>query len=296
MATQDIGFEEMVLAAAATALEEQGIPVEPFRTETGYGLQDEEAGSVLHLDNVTRSAARAGREWRETVLAWIGQYTAARAERLHEPTPDELRASIRTRLILENEDRTYARPFAHDLVVALAIDGATTVQTHSDQSLAKSPIDVAELYRLGQANTDAEPIDDIFQVDGDVYAISGESFFIASKVANFPALLNTIGPAPLGVAFCPLNRSLVLYTTIAGTGADGLGPVMGLAQRVDALATDGEFDHPGGLLSDTTFYWAPDGRVEYLARQSMLLDGEPTITVSPGSAFSEFVMTQESGD
>lgn len=213
-----------------------------------------------------------------------------RAEILREPTQGELRASIRTRLVLPDDDRTYARKFTDNLVVALAVDGATSVQMHTDKSLVKSSIDIDELYQLGQANTDAEPIDEVFDLDGDVHGITGDSFFIASKVANFPALLDTIGPAPLGVAFAPLNRSLVLYTIIKGSGIEWMGQVMALAQQVDSLVKDDEFEHPGGLLSDTTFYWAPDGRVEYLARQSMLVDDEPTIAVLPGPAFAEFVM------
>ncbi|QXT63409.1 hypothetical protein [Tessaracoccus palaemonis] len=290
MQADEMGFEEVVLAVAGAALEQNGVAVQPFRTETGYGLRDEEAGGDLDLDNVTLSAREAGPDWREVVDGWVGQYLLARAERLHEPTEAELRSSIRTRLTVADEARSYAREFASDLYVALAIDGATSVRMLTDASLAKSPIDIDELYRLGQANTDAEPVDEVFQLDDGVNGIAGDSFFIASKVSNFPALLDIIGPAPLGAAFAPVNRSLVLYTVIADSETGWMGPVMSLAQQVSGLVNDEEFDHPGGLLTGTTFYWAPDGRVEYLARQSMLLEGEPTITILPGPAFSDFVM------
>ena len=291
MQGQEMSFEEMVLAVAGAALEQNGIAVQPFRTESGYGLRDEEAGGDLYFDNVTLSARGAGPDWREVVNGWVGQYLSARAERLHEPTEAELRSSIRTRITVADEGRIYAREFAPGLYIALAIDGATSVQMHTDASLAKSPIDIDELYRLGQANTDAEAVDEVFQVDDDVNGIAGDSFFIASKVANFAALLDIIGPAPLGVAFAPLNRSLVLYTVIRGSETEWMGPVMSLAQQVSALVNNDEFDHPGGLLTDTTFYWAPDGRVEYLARQSMRVDGEPTITILPGPAFTDVVMS-----
>lgn len=293
MPTEDVSFEQMVLGVAGSTIEQHGITVEAFDTPTGFGLRDTGSGIDLYLDNVTESAKRAGAEWRDVVTGWVGQYLVMRAENLREPSEDELRASIRTRLVRPDEVRTYAREFVDGLVVALAVDGATSVQLHTDKSLTKSPVAVDELYRLGQANTDAEPVEEVFQIEDDIYGITGDSFFIASKAANFPALLGTIGPAPLGVAFAPLNRSLVLYTIIKGAGAEWMGPVMALAQRVDSLVKDDEFEHPGGLLSDTIFYWAPDGRVEYLARQSMLVDGEPTITVLPGPAFAEYLMNAQ---
>lgn len=203
MQVQETNFEEMVLAVVGAALEQNGIAVQPFRTESGYGLHDEEAGADLYLDNVTFYARSAGPDWREVVNGWVAQYLLARSETFSEPTEAELRSSIRTRITVADEGRTYAREFASGLYIALAIDGVTSVQLLSDASVAKSLIDIDELYRLGQANTDAEAVDEVFQLDDDVNGITGESFFIASKVANFPALLDIIGPAPHGVAFAP---------------------------------------------------------------------------------------------
>ena len=290
--TAQMGFEEMVLAVAGAALEEAGIAVEPFRTETGFGLLDAEAGAQLSLDNVTAAARAAGPQWRETVQAWVGQFLIARAELQREPNDDELLARLRTRLLRPAEDQSYAREFADGLVVALATDGAATVQNHTDQSVMsladRVSMSIDDLFAIGQANTDAEPVDEVSEIEGDVRLLTGESFFIAAKVANFPALLDLIGPAPHGVAFAPLNRHLVLYTVLPGT-VSSVGQVMALANCVAGVLEDDEFDHPGGLLTDTTYYWAPDGRVEYLARLSMLIDDKPTITVLPGPAFGEYV-------
>ncbi|ORU99329.1 hypothetical protein AWC04_17005 [Mycolicibacterium fallax] len=44
------------------------------------------------------------------------------------------------------------------------------------------------LYQAGQRNTDAEPMS-LQRLDHGVVAVTGESYFIASKALNIPALI-----------------------------------------------------------------------------------------------------------
>jgi hypothetical protein len=80
----------------------------------------------------------------------------------------------------------------------LCLDTPTAVLTLSAESLPKLPLSVEELYRQGQTNTDAELFVEHFEVDEVDHGLEGDSFFIASKAANFEALVpSVIGPAPL---------------------------------------------------------------------------------------------------
>ena len=60
MTSQEVGFEEMVLAVVGKTIEQEGITVEVFQTDTGYGLHDTASRIDIYLDNVTESARRAG--------------------------------------------------------------------------------------------------------------------------------------------------------------------------------------------------------------------------------------------
>jgi len=139
----------------------------------------------------------------------------------------------------------------------------------------------------------ARPYPDRAHIDGDIYALVGDSLFVASRVVNFETLIELIGPAPHGVALAPVNRQIVLYTVISPR-LNSLVQAMELASAVTSIVAEDELD--GGILSDTVLYWAPDGRVEYLARLSMLVDDEPTITVLPGPAFCEYTGIEMAGD
>jgi hypothetical protein len=158
----------------------------------------------------------------------------------------------------------------------------------SARSLPKLPLSVGELYRQGQTNTDAEPFAEHFEVDEVVHGLEGESFFISSKASNFDALVpSVIGPAPSGVIFAIPNRHTLLYAIVDQD--DWMTPVIGVTQAADSIGSSDDVDHPGGLLSPYSYYWAPDGTVERLGGRFFAVDGEPAMTVRPGEAFSRYV-------
>jgi len=155
---------------------------EGFRLNLSTGLQ-------MVLANLTEQAKRVDRaEWPTLVATYV-----ARAQ--SQPTPpehlsaDELRTQVRTRLVPDTRDEwdgtsTYARPFAPGIVQVLCVDYPQMVTTVSDKTLDKLALPLNELWQYGQANTDAEPIDEQDKLDDHVSLLAGGSFFVASKVAS----------------------------------------------------------------------------------------------------------------
>ena len=117
---------------------------------------------------------------------------------------DELRAQVRTRILPGGEGQPneptfhHARPFADDLILALCVDFPTTVSYINDAHVDKLALSLDELYAFGQLNTDKEPVDERIEPVPGIQVFVGQSLFIASKAANFPAVLGT---PPLGTLF-----------------------------------------------------------------------------------------------
>jgi hypothetical protein len=80
----------------------------------------------------------------------------------------------------------------------LCLDTPMAVLTLTAEPLPQLPLGVQELSRQGRTNTDTEPFIEHFEVDEVAHGLEGDSFFIASKAANFDTLVpSLIGSAPL---------------------------------------------------------------------------------------------------
>ncbi|WP_280826576.1 hypothetical protein [Mycobacterium sp. OTB74] len=191
-------------------------------------------------------------EWPGAVEYHFAQYFAARTE---PPTPElsetELLAQVRTRLQRRDTSGkvplSYARPAFDGLVAELNRDLPTTVRTMPDGDLVGR--DVEFLYQVGQRNTDAEPFD-IQRLQYDIAAITGESFFTASKALNMPHVIQTTlgGSAPFGVIFGVPHRHLLLLHAVGADTDVAVGRL--------ATATVNQTDNaPGGVVSADTYYW-----------------------------------------
>ncbi|MGD8169996.1 hypothetical protein ACEXOS_022510 [Herbiconiux sp. P16] len=208
------------------------------------------------------------RRWKALVerhaAAMLAAENDAPAEQLG---ADLLRARLRTRLVRHFDDDpfpidvAYARPFAPGLVLALCIDNPEAVATLNSSTVAELAIGLDEAYRVGQANTDGEPIAEHSELGGDIWLVGGESLFIASKAAGFDVVLDRFsGPAPLGVVFAVPQRSLLVY--LVPSRPDHVGSIGRMMHVVDRIARDAETTMPGGLLSADLFYRSADGEVE----------------------------------
>ena len=80
----------------------------------------------------------------------------------------------------------------------LCLDTPMAVLTLSAEPLPQLPLGVQELSRQGRTNTDTEPFIEHFEVDEVAHGLEGDSFFIASKAANFGTLVPSLRPPAVG--------------------------------------------------------------------------------------------------
>ena len=182
-----------------------------------------------------------------------------------ELTAEQLRAQIRTRLFPPDQASfAYARPVAEGLALVLAVDYPSTVMAVADPLLEGIAMPLDELYAVGQANTDQEPIEQRIEVSEHTSVLTGSSLFLASRAANWTALVpDVVGPAPLGVAFGVPDRENVIYVVLGQE--DWLDQVLEVAGLVHNFTTDPRHGHPGGVLSSDTYYASPEGVIHRLA-------------------------------
>ncbi|MEI2713589.1 MAG: hypothetical protein V9G04_09935 [Nocardioides sp.] len=286
--------EQRVLLMALDAFKTTGHDYKVMMGGGEYGISVESIGLELWLTNmIARAVAQPESEWQRHVDRWL---TAANDMIAQGPVSHhseaEILGGIRTRLYpadLDPEGLSYARPFADGLVIGLAIDSPTTVSTVTTKSLPGLGLDVETLFRLGQANTDRESIDEAFEIEEyGCRGLGGESYFVASRAANLATLGEYVGPAPYGVAFGVPNRHALVFKTL---DPDNWVDIIAIAQLVDSITIDEDPEtNPGGVLSPHLYYWAPDGTVELLGGRLTEMDGEMTLTARPGPAFGRFVL------
>jgi len=286
---QELEIRDTVLHLVETELDARGISYTSEMLPEGY-LLDLDIDVQMFLGNLTESLKRVDPiEWPVMVARHVAQLDS-RPKPSSQMSAVELREQIRTRLIAASPNDaslSYARPFAPGIIQVLCLDHPTMVSVLSDDSLPELALPIDQLWQHGQVNTDNEAIDEQFDIDEFVHALAGDSFFIASKAANFTALVPTvIGPAPLGVAFALPYRHLLLYSVI--TKADAMVQLVGMSVAAQSICDDPEADHPGGIISCQTYYWAPDGTIEQVTSEGEV-HGEATTVITPGDAFSRFV-------
>lgn len=227
-------------------------------------------GNVYFLANVAAKCFEAPpRRWRAIIAQHFESIISdAGVVEPEELSQQALSAQIRTRLLHDEGGSdlvklSYARPFSPGLFVALCVDYPTTVRTLNASTLKKLPIAVDELYRIGQSNVDAEPIDDVGDVGSGVVAIEGASLFTASKVLNMPKLISDhLGTAPHGVVFSVPHRNIIL--AVVPTKIDAVKAVNVLVQMTNRFAEGGFGPLPGGLVSSGVFFWF-DGTFQQIA-------------------------------
>lgn len=262
---------ETVRRLAIEVLAQRGITVAPGDNDArGDDHLVDRDGYEYWLYNVQKKCAQLEpHEWAHEVQEHFDHVLQGRnVTPVTTLSESDLQRQIRTRLNppipLENQTATYARPAFDGLVVELNRDLPTSVQTIVDQQLDGHDIDL--LFQLGQRNTDAEPMD-IERMDHGVVVLMGESFFIASKVLNMPALIDTVfgGSAPLGVIFAVPQRSLVLLHAV--------GPQVMEALQWIVPVTIGQAGEAAGPISPDTYYWH-NGRVQRITQRNV--DGDAT--------------------
>jgi len=155
--------DDVIRDMAIAELAREGVQVSVERGPEGYRLLLP-TGMVMFLANITRAAEDIDPgDWDEMVRRQVQGLLASQSYTQPENlSAEQLRRQVRTRLIsdeeTEHEDTSYARPFAPGIVQVLCVDYPQSVATLSAKTLPELPLSLYELYAVGQANTDAEPI------------------------------------------------------------------------------------------------------------------------------------------
>ncbi|WP_131812874.1 hypothetical protein [Mycolicibacterium peregrinum] len=239
---------------ALESLERRGVRVRPAPQDAlGDDCFMDQSGNHYRLYNLQlQCAQRPPAEWVGAVEFHFDQQFAGRSDPgPAELTEAELLAQVRTRLQTPDTSgmtsMRYARPAFDGLVAELSRDLPTVVKTVGDNDVAGRDLDF--LYEVGQRNTDAEPVT-VQALDRNVFALTGGSFFIASKALNMPRLIETVlgGVTPLGVVFSVPHRSLLFLHAVGESTADAVGWL--------ASVTVGQTENPpGGAVSRDTYFW-----------------------------------------
>ncbi len=214
---------------------------------------------------------------------------AQRPDFSHRP-PEEILSRIRTRLIpKETPDEelfSYGREFAGDLIQILCEDTPEAAVLLTTHQITQIPVPLDELFRVGQQNTDAEPLDRLEEFEKDIYAIEGTSMYTAAKAANMGELIKrTIGAAPAGVVFIVPNRSTLVFT--AADPADPIDALVNITKVMENIWQNPNFFHPGGFISPTIFYWSPENTIDPVG-WPMEKDGKTTLGIVPSDTYLKY--------
>ncbi|AFV89519.1 Nicotinic acid phosphoribosyltransferase [Acidipropionibacterium acidipropionici ATCC 4875] len=232
--------------------------------------------------------------WPDTVHRHVDSMLESRIQpQAEQMSPEELRGCLRSRLVADVDDGTptdlsYGRPFAPGIIEVLCADYPHSVTTLGRGHVEELPLGIDEAFDIGRANTVAEPVDESFEAADGVRILTGDSLFVASKAIDIAALVGgPIGPAPHGLAFALPNRSLLLYQVLSAE--DWIQQTAELVQLVESMVADPEYFHPGGVVSDAAYYWAPDGRIDLLGGRHIDEDGETSLWISPPDSLADYL-------
>ncbi|MDR0593238.1 MAG: hypothetical protein LBG60_08305 [Bifidobacteriaceae bacterium] len=221
-------------------------------------------GTRFGLRSLYQVAGQADRaQWRGLAERWAVMTLAAPLRT--EPTAmsaDELRRHVRTRLISSMHGGLDPYPYARRTFPLvgqiLCVDYPETVVKVDADMAGRLALPTAELFGRGQANTDAEPFEEHAALDdeGGIWEIAGDSLFIASKAANWGALVPGVtGPAPHGLIFSLPRSTALIYQVVR----DGWGRAAARFAQF-AFALGRQAAQEGDFVSPYTYYCSPTAR------------------------------------
>jgi len=254
--------------------------------EDGIYVDDPGAGQPWEygLTNLAQVCGGADRDaWPGIIRAHFDHMEALRSEPADEPAAwEDARPILKLRLFGPEHAQlegvaTY--PVAPGIVAALAVDLPTTVNTLTREAIEGWP-PVDELYAIALDNVRGEAapeVETIGDPSGAITAITGESFFVATRLLILPEAVDMAGSQHALVAVP--NRHTLLAHPIRG--ADAI-PALSLMIQ---LATQLHRDGPGSIVP-TVLWWHGGALTPIEAR----FDGKK-VDVWPPDEFIELLDT-----
>lgn len=247
-----VDFQQVVGNVAPEILSE---PV--IHWDEGY-IQSGEAEYGLH--NLVQMCARDNARGMESrVREFLSRISAGFAEQEEmESRPNYSRIKLRLLpLDIEADTEFFSFPISDAFHTVLAYDGELCVALYSVASVDNLPFTRDELFDLGLKNVLAEELPE-YQVlkngDTKIHCLSGDSFFVASRVLALEQLLDH--RPEHGVLFSVPNRHIVFYHVMGdGDPNEATAAIVHMTQK--------QFDRGPGSISPCLFWWK-DGRYETL--------------------------------
>ncbi|OZE86394.1 hypothetical protein CH294_03790 [Rhodococcus sp. 14-2483-1-1] len=222
------------------------------------------SGAHLPLENLFARCSKAGRSAWDSI---IDSHVDVMIEMMREADPtfitslsdNEFHARLRERVVAPTALETLAEyDYAVPLVDApgspvrvLNLSSPNRALTLADRHLVGRDLQAA--WAAGRHNTAAMQFEDaqILSRDGiDVHVLSGDSIYLASKVADMPTLISThLGECLYGLLFAvPSAYELAVHRPSDADSA--LGAVAALAELADMFSRD-----TPSPLSRSVFFW-----------------------------------------
>lgn len=246
-------------------------------------------GMRVGFDNLARVAAQCEdyAELRDVLHEHFRIMTSGRAQ--EELSPDETRAALRVRLVLEDStltlDGSLVREFAPGARAVLAIDLPETLYYPPSRAAINLDASVDELWQIGLDNTWRElaECDVTHQRHGGVHVLESESFCTTGIVY----FLDRVMPGLLGVDFGE-SRALLFSVpdrhTVVLCPIDTMDEVMA-AVRLAVPWTWERFEHEPGGVSPLTYVWDDHGIAPFASLEEH--DGTARIVVQMPAHFDE---------
>lgn len=170
---------------------------------------------------------------------------------------EEARVALRVRLmsdevIAATQGMAIHRPWAGDLVCALALDLPTTVTTVDPKAVERWGLPVEELFRTGERNVLAEGLIEAKRINGPkgehLYYLAADTFFVSAHALFLERYLGT--PSEHGALVAVPTRHVLLFHHIAD---------MTVVPTIQWLITTAMNLHEKGpgSLSFQLYWWTP---------------------------------------
>ncbi|GAB7187566.1 hypothetical protein ATKI12_7397 [Kitasatospora sp. Ki12] len=248
-------------------------------TVSGQTLRRAEGTNNLYnLAEFCRGTAQS--DWPGIVARHFGSLVGA--ARTMPGAADETLSRVYLRLVADDafpaeiaSAFSYTRPVATGLLEALSVDLPDTVRTLDDKAVAE--VGLERLRAAGRANLIADPVEhDVLQgpTEGStLYAVHGESMFVASKALVLDELARTVTGRELpeeGALFTAPSRDyLFFHPLVEPQVAGAVNDLADIALRVHS-------ENPGPL--SPRLYWWHRGTVTNLTH---IDEAERSFSIQP---------------
>lgn len=254
-------------------------------------------GAGYNFDNLARSIPPEASE--EEITSGVRMFLGGlqEAPNVRDYSWDELKPRLRTRLsprVAIEGDASLVKPLAEDLMQTLNVDFPDSVVTLTDATtLARLGVEVQHAMHIALLNTAAELSRadiEVTNIDGDVWALSSESFFTSGLVILLdevlPLFLERDFDLEQGLLIAVPNRHVVLIGFL-----DHPGSLVGGVTAMTNLTMQLIKSQPGGISGSV--YYSDRAGIQRVAHVERDVEDERRIILAPSERLQHRMQSGE---